>query len=339
MPLADLNLPTRLLAGGGPSAPDARVLQAMALPTIGQFDPDFTAIMDEVIQLGRSVFLTGNRRCFPVGGPGPAGLEAVLNTLLEPGDRVAILDVPSALGSAQALGAEVVAGLEDGPRLVVAPASGDVPGLAAAAHARGALLVLDATLVLGGGEVRVDDWAIDVCLAGVDHCLGGPSGLALVTYSAAVEARLQARRLPPPLSFLDLLQLQAYWSPERLNHHTAPTNLVYGLREALRLVQAEGLDARWARHQHVFTVLLAGLGALGLHVRATPPIIVVDLPETCQDEAAARQQLRDELGIHVQPVDERTWRLGLLGVDATPTNATRLLAAVEHVLTVREAGA
>jgi len=331
MPVADLDLPTRLLAGGGPSAPDPRVLQAMALPTIGQFDPDFTAIMDEVMQLGRSVLVTRNRRCFPVGGPGAAGLEAVLNSLLEPGDRVAILDVPAAAAIAGALGSEA-AGLDDGSRLVVAPAAGDVPSLAAAVHARGALLVLEATPVLGGGEVRVDDWAVDVCVAGVDHCLGGPSGLALVTYSEAVEAALRARRTPPPVSFLDLLQLQAYWSPERLNHHTAPTNLVYGLREALRLVLAEGLSARWARHKQVFAALVDGLRALGLDVRATPPIALVDLPDTCTDEAAARRRLHDELGVHVQPVGERTWRLGLLGADATLGNATRVVSALEQVL-------
>jgi len=335
MPVADLDLPTRLLAGGGPSAPDPRVLQAMALPTIGQFDPDFTAIMDEVMQLGRSVLLTSNRRCFPVGGPGAAGLEAVLNSLLEPGDRVAILDVPAALGCAQALGVEVVDDLDAGPRLVVAAATGDVPnvpGLAATAHARGALLVLEATSVLGGRELRVDDWAVDVCVAGVDHCLGGPSGLALVTYSEAVEAALRARRTPPPVSFLDLLQLQAYWSPERLNHHTAPTNLVYGLREALRLVLAEGLSARWARHQQVFAALTDGLGALGLVVCAAPPIAVVSLPDAHPDEATARQRLRADFGIHVQPVNARSWRLGLLGADATLGNATRVLSALEQVL-------
>src|SRR6266849_4794465 len=90
MPVADLSLPSRLLAGGGPSSPDPRVLRALGLPLIGQFDPDFTLIMDDVMALARPVFLTSNARCFPVSGLAAAGLEALLNTLVEPGDRVAI---------------------------------------------------------------------------------------------------------------------------------------------------------------------------------------------------------------------------------------------------------
>src|SRR5882672_360708 len=90
MPVADLSWPSRLLAGGGPSSPDPRVLRAMCTPLIGQFDPEFTRIMDEVMAMARPVFLTSNARCFPVSGLAAAGLEALLNTLVEPGDRIAI---------------------------------------------------------------------------------------------------------------------------------------------------------------------------------------------------------------------------------------------------------
>jgi aspartate aminotransferase-like enzyme len=208
----------------------------------------------------------------------------------------------------------------------------DVQALASDCHAHGALLLVDATLVLGGCELRTDDWGIDVCVAGVDHCLGAPPGLGLVTYTERVEAAMQQRRTPPPTSYLDLLQLQAYWSPERLNHHTAPTSLVYGLHEALRLVHAEGLEARWARHQRVFAALVAGLHALQLDVVATAPVAIVRLPDTCQDEAAARQRLQAQFGVHVQRAAERTWRLGLLGADAQLGAVTHLLSALEQVL-------
>src|SRR6202011_4533778 len=127
----------------------------------------------------------------------------------------------------------------------------DVKAMAGECHARGAQLIVEATQALGAFELRVDDWGIDACVAGVDHALGAPSGMALVTYTPEIEAVMHARRNPPKTSYLDLLQLQAYWSPERLNHHTAPTSLVYGLREALRPVQSEGLAKSWARHRRV----------------------------------------------------------------------------------------
>src|SRR5579859_3788913 len=135
MPVADMVLPSRLLAGGGPSCPDPRVLRAMSLPVIGQFDPEFTAIMDEVMALARRTFLTRNARCFPVSGLAAAGLEALLNTLIEPGDRVTI--GPEAAALARRYGAEVVP-LEASPRLVVASLPGardDLEQLVARAHA------------------------------------------------------------------------------------------------------------------------------------------------------------------------------------------------------------
>ncbi|MCA1647591.1 MAG: hypothetical protein LC797_19715 [Chloroflexi bacterium] len=161
MPVTDLSWPSRLLAGGGPSAPDPRVLRALGAPLIGQFDPDFTAIMDDVMALARPMFSTSNPRCFPVSGLAPAGLEALLNTLVQDGDQVAIGGGPRFVADtadvARRLGAVVcpIDQLEraPGPRLLVAPmvdpVSGcvlPIPNLATAAHRSGARLVVDATL-------------------------------------------------------------------------------------------------------------------------------------------------------------------------------------------------
>ena len=328
MPVVDHQSPPRLLAGGGPSAPDARVRRAMALPVIGQFDPAFTALMDDVMALGRQTFVTSNARCFAVSGLASAGLEAVLAALLVPGGAVS---APARLhGLVQRLGGTL--GAAEGAPIVVADAqSADVPALARAVHARGAVLIVDATAVLGGREVRVDGWGIDACVAGVDYCLGAPSGMALVTYSDAVEARMRARTSLLGTSYLDLLELQAYWSPERLNHHTAPTSLVYGLREALRLVHVEGLEARWARHARIAEALAAGLRTLEVHYVGTALTFEVELPAGV-DEAQARRGLREHFGIHVLALGVRTWRLGLLGADAQVANVARLLTGLAHVL-------
>jgi aspartate aminotransferase-like enzyme len=341
MPLADLDLPVRLLAGGGPSSPHPRVLRALGLPVIGQFDPAFTAVMDDVMQLARQTFLTSNERCFAVSGLAAAGLEAVLNSVIEDGDQVAIAGGPRYTSHAAEIAlrccAEVVP-IQSSPKLVVAPmfdpVSGkltEIPELARACHARGAILVVDATFGLGACEVRVDEWHIDVSIAGGDYALGAPSGMTLVTYSADVEERMRARKQPPSTSYLDLLQLQAYWSAERLNHHTAPTSLVYGLREALRQVQEEGLERRWERHRQIGTQLHQGLRALGLEVTGNPPYAILHLPET-SDASDKRRRLLEDFGVHVTRVAERAWRVGLLGADARHDAVRRVLTAIEKVL-------
>jgi (S)-ureidoglycine-glyoxylate aminotransferase len=344
MPLADLDLPVRLLAGGGPSSPHPRALRALGLPVIGQFDPAFTAVMDDVMQLARQTFLTSNERCFAVSGLAAAGLEAVLNSVIEDGEQVAIAGGPRYTSHA----AEIVRRCGGQPalgpstaelNLVVAPMVDPVSGellhireLASTCHAHGAILVVDATFGLGACELRVDDWHLDVCFAGADYALGAPSGMTLVTYSADVEERMRARKQPPSTSYLDLLQIQAYWSAERLNHHTAPTSLVYGLHEALRLVvQEEGLERRWKRHNQIGMALQQGLRTLGLEVTGDPPYAIVHLPET-SDASDMRRRLLEDFGVHVTRVAERAWRVGLLGADARHDAVQRVLTAIEKVL-------
>jgi aspartate aminotransferase-like enzyme len=332
----------RVLAGGGPSTPDPRVLAAMTTPLIGQFDPAFTAIMDDVAELGRGAFLTASPHCFGVSATARGGLEAVLNSLLVPGHAVAIAGgagfVADTSNIAERLGgrALTLAQLDSASLLVAAhfdAESGqkqDAHALAQLAHAHRIPLVLDATSSLGACELRVDDWSIDVCVAGVDHAIGAPSGMSLVTYSPEILQRLQEQTART--SYLDLLQLQAYWSPERLNHHTAPTSLIYGLREALRLVQWEGLAERWQRHVDVGQMLREGLIQVGLQTAGEPPCALIELPLGV-DESHAWQCLLERFGIYVTRCGtRRTWRLGLLGADAQPEVARQVVAAMKNVL-------
>jgi (S)-ureidoglycine-glyoxylate aminotransferase len=344
MILADLSVPRRLLAGGGPSSPDPRVLRALTTPVIGQFDPVFTSIMDDVMALARDAFLTRNARCFPVSGLAAAGLEALLNTLVQPDDTVALAGggsfIRQTADMARRCGARVVPLEQLGPRtkLMIAPFIDPTLGtrlpienLATTCHANGARLIVEATLALGASELRVDEWRVDACVAGVDHAVGAPSGMALVTYTSEVESLMLARTSPPRTSYLDLLQLQAYWSSERMNHHTAPTSLVYGLREALRFVQAEGLAERWTRHRQVGRALHHGLQEIGLSPGGDPPYAIVELPHEL-DEHLARQTLLEDFGIHVRLIAAHTWRIGLLGADAEMPEVRRVLAAIRSVL-------
>lgn len=364
----DLNPPTRLLLGSGPSNPDPRVLRALATPLIGQFDPAFTAIMDEVAELSRRVFQTANRRAFPVSGSSRAGLEAAIASLVEPGDRVLVgnygrfgdlfCELARRYGAevdqvavpwGQAIEPAVLARwLRERPAKVVAIVHADtstgilqpLAEIASACREHDALLVVDAVLSLGGCEVDVDGWGLDVCVGGLQKCLGGPSGMAPLTYNARAEAAMQARRSPPATNYLDLLQLQAYWGPDRLNHHTAPTSMVYALREALRIVDEEGLAARWERHRRANGALVAGLEAMGLtlfgdRAHKAPMITLVVVPEGV-DEAAVRRQLLDEHGIEIMAafgeLQGKVWRIGLMGYNARIENALAVLAALECVL-------
>jgi (S)-ureidoglycine-glyoxylate aminotransferase len=364
----DLNPPTRLLLGSGPSNPEPRVLRALGMPLIGQFDPAFTAIMDEVSELSRRVFRTSNRRAFPVSGSSRSGLEAALASLIEPGDRVIVGNF-GRFGDlfceiARRYGAEVddvsvewgqivdpdeiVRRLRAGPAKLVAIVHADTStGIAqpleeigAACREHDALLVVDAVLSLGGCRAETDAWNVDVSVSGLQKCLGGPSGMAPLTYNERAEAAMQARRGVPATNYLDLLQLQAYWGPDRLNHHTAPTSMVYALREALRIVDEEGLEARWERHRQANGALVAGLQAMGLTLFGdrrykAPMITLVNVPPGL-DEAGVRRQLLEEHGIEIMAafgsLSGKVWRIGLMGYNARTENALTVLAALESVL-------
>lgn len=367
----DLNPPTRLLLGSGPSNPEPRVLRALGMPLIGQFDPAFTEIMDEVSELTRRVFRTENNRAFPVSGSSRSGLEAAIASLVEPGDRVVVGNF-GRFGDlfceiARRYGAEVedvrvpwgqivepdaiLRQLRARPTKLVAIVHADTStGIAqplaeigAACREHDALLVVDAVLSLGGTQVESDAWNVDVAISGLQKCLGGPSGMAPLTYNARAEAAMQARADAPATNYLDLLQLQAYWGPDRLNHHTAPTSMVYALREALRIIDEEGLEARWERHRRVNGALEAGLEAMGLVLfgdrqHKAPMITLVTVPEGI-DEAGVRQQLLEEHGIEIMAafgeLNGKVWRIGLMGYNARYENAIRVLAALEQVLAAR----
>jgi (S)-ureidoglycine-glyoxylate aminotransferase len=366
--VGDLNPPPRLLLGAGPSNPEPRVLRAMAAPLLGQFDPAFTRVMDEVAALSRHAFRTANQATFPVSGTSRAGLEAALASLIEDGDRV-VVAVHGRFGEllrdvAARYGAEVVAvdgewGQVLDPAALVARLQERRTRLVAVVHAdtstgivqpleeiaracreHDALLLVDGVLSLAGCELSVDVWALDVCVGGLQKCLGGPSGMAPLTYNARAAAALAARRTPPRTNYLDLRQIERYWSPERLNHHTAPTSMVYALREALRIVQEEGLEARWARHRRVGAALVVGLEAMGLQLFGdrryrTPMITLVQVPEGVS-EPGVRAQLLQDFGIEIMgafgPLNGRIWRLGLMGYNARPDNVLVLLGALEDVL-------
>ena len=360
---------------------DPRVLRAMSTPLLGQFDPEFSVIMDEVVTLTRRAFGTKNRHAFPVPGTGRAGLEAAIVSVVEPGDHVVVGECGRfgllLAEIAERAGAEVsvvrgewgrvlapeaiAAAVRSRPTRLVAIVHGEtstgvlqpLADMARVAHEHGALLMADSVVTLGGTEVAVDAWGVDVCVAGTQKCLSCPSGLAPVTYNERAAAAIARRRTKVRSNYLDLGQLADYWSPARYNHHTAPTAMVYGLREALRALDEEGHAVRFARHRLHGEALRAGIEALGLsrfgaespphRLPCLTPVIVPD----GIDDARVRAQLVHDFGVEIGaafgPLEGRIWRIGTMGYSASRENVLTCLVALEQTLRAQgfkcEAGA
>jgi (S)-ureidoglycine---glyoxylate transaminase len=218
----EIDPPQRLLMGPGPVNAHPRVLRAMSADLLGQFDPEMTGYMNQVMALYRPIFGTDNRWTMLVDGTARAGIEAALVSLVAPGDRVLVVDfgrfglllteilgrigavietVDAPWGETVPMDAIAAAIERTAPRLV-ATIHGDtsttmaqpLDGLGALAHAAGALLYVDATATIGGMEIAADRWGADIVTGGLQKCLGGPSGSAPITLSEAAAARIGARR-------------------------------------------------------------------------------------------------------------------------------------------------
>jgi alanine-glyoxylate transaminase/serine-glyoxylate transaminase/serine-pyruvate transaminase len=358
--------------GPGPSPVPVRVLNALAMPTLGHLDPQYVEIMDEVTVLLRQVFQTQNRLTFPVSGTGMAGMEALAVNLLEPGDE-AIVCVNGVFGSRMkdivercgATAHEISApwgtaiadaavgeALQRHPKaklltIVHAETSTGVlqplEGISKLVHAAGMLLVVDAVTSLGGHPVQVDAWGIDAIFSGTQKCLSCPPGLSPVSFSDRAVEVVERRKTKPRSWYLDVTMLKNYYlsggaGGARAYHHTAPINMTYALREALRIVMEEGLEARFARHEANHRRLRAGLEAMGL--RYIPEsslwsLNAIHKPEGA-DDAACRKRLLQEYGLEIGaglgPFAGKAWRIGLMGHGSSPRNVELCLAALRQVL-------
>ena len=367
-------VPDRLLLGSGPSMVPASVLAAMAQPTIGHMDPAFAAIMNETIDLLRTAFRTENRATLPVSGTGSAGMEAMVANFVDPGDRV-VCGVHGLFGVRMAdelerAGAEVVrveaewgraidqqqlidaarAGL-DAMFVVHAETSTGVAqpmdGLAEACREQDALLLVDCVTSLGGHPLELDELGVDAAFSGTQKCLNCPPGLAPFTAGERAIAKLKRREGKGRSWYFDLSLVLAYWDPAqagataRFYHHTAPINLMYALREALRLTTGDGWpEQTWERHRVAHHALRDALGVLGC-VRKAPdgeqlhPLLAVTPPQGV-DEAAIRTKLLLEHGIEISgglgPLAGNLWRVGVMGAGARPEPQESLVTALCQLL-------
>ena len=365
----EMQPPQKVLLGPGPSTVHPRVLQAMSMPVIGHLDPVFFQVMDDVCDMLRQVFHTKNNMTLPISATGTGAMETACANIIEPGDSVLIcrngyfgirlgdiaercgaivhlMDTPwgkpvdpqmlrDELKKHPALKAVGVVHAETSTG-VLSP----VKELVDVIHEHGALAIVDAVTSLGGHEMRMDDWDIDVCYSATQKCLGAPPGLAPISLSDAAMDVVSKRKSRVQSFYFNLKDLEAYWNETRAYHHTSPINMTYALREALRMMMEEGLEKRIQRHARVADGLRAGVEALGMTLLAEEghrlnPLTTVSVPEGIDDAKVRRILLDDydiEIGGGLGEFQGKAWRIGLMGESARERNVFALLSALETIL-------
>jgi alanine-glyoxylate transaminase/serine-glyoxylate transaminase/serine-pyruvate transaminase len=371
MQYSPFNPPVRTLMGPGPSDVHPRILEAMSRPTIGHLDPAFIQMMEEVKALLQYAFQTKNELTMPVSAPGSAGMETCFANLVEPGDKVIVCQ-NGVFGGRMKENVERCGGtaimvedtwgeavdptkleeaLKNNPDACIVAfvhaetstgAQSDAETLVKLAHQYDCLTIVDAVTSLGGTPIKVDDWAIDAIYSGTQKCLSCTPGLSPVSFSEQALEKIRNRKQKVQSWFMDLNLVMGYWGSgaKRAYHHTAPINALYGLHEALVMLQDEGLENAWARHQKNHLALRAGLEAMGLtfivkEQDRLPQLNAVSIPEGVDDAAVRGRLLNEynlEIGAGLGALAGKVWRIGLMGHASRSENILLCVSALEAVL-------
>jgi len=369
--IKSFNPPERLLMGPGPSDVHIRVLQAMARPTVGHFDPTFIELMEEIKLLLQYAFQTTNALTIPISAPASAAMECCFVNLVEPGEKV-IVCRNGVFGERMKENVERCGGLaimvDDDWGRVVDPNKledtlkanpdakivafvhaetstgvlSDAKILCEIAQRYDCLTIVDAVTSLGGNPLKVDEWQMDAVYSGSQKCLSAPPGLSPITFSPRAVEKIQGRKTKVQSWFLDLNLIMAYWGDgKRVYHHTAPVNALYGLHEALLMLKEESLEKAWTRHDRNYRALRSGFEAMGLSYNVVreserlPQLNAINVLEGI-DDAEVRQRLLNEhwieIGAGLGNFSGKIWRIGLMGYSSHMKNVLDCLRALEEIL-------
>lgn len=357
-----------LLMGPGPSCVPPQVYTALSSKTLGYLDPYLLSIMDDLKEMLRRIMKTRNELTITLSGTGSAGMEAAFVNLVEPGDRVLIpvngffaarmQEVASRLGANVDVlefpwGTPVVTDavqkkIRQGSYKIVGMIHGEtstgvenpIADVGALLKGSDTIYVVDAVTTLGGIEISMDAWNIDVLYSCTQKCLCCPPGLSPISFSDKAMAKLTGRKTKVPNWYLDLTLIANYWGKGRVYHHTTPANMVYGLYQALLLILEEGPEKVFQRHKENQLALVKGLEELGMKMLVDAPyrlpmLNAVSVPEGI-DELSVRRRLRNEFKIEIGGglglLAGKVWRIGLMGYTSRKENVASLLAALRKVL-------
>jgi alanine-glyoxylate transaminase/serine-glyoxylate transaminase/serine-pyruvate transaminase len=367
--VSQLDMPPRLLLGPGPSNAHPRVLQALGMRQVGHLDPSFIEVMNEVQELLRYAWQTDNAFTLTISGTGSAAMEAAVANLVEAGDVVLvgvigyfgerIVEMMRRYGAdtrviekdwGEAFStAELYAAVETHRPRILALVHGETStGVVQPLQDVGdicrefdCLLMVDSVTSFATTPLFIDAWGIDVAFSCSQKGLSCPPGLGPLTFGPRALEKIESRKQGVRSWYLDLSLLAKYWEGRtRSYHHTAPINMNYAIREGLRLVAEEGLEARWARHQANAEFFWQGLEAMGLacHVPEglrLPALTTVRVPEGV-DAAAVARTLLSEYNIEVaggfSKLAGKVWRVGIMGFNSRRENVMLLLDALSRVL-------
>ena len=368
-PTGELTHDPRVLLGPGPSNLHPRVFRAMASPTLGLLDPEFLAIMDHTMVLLRHLFQTENELSITLPGTGMAAMEAAVCNVVEPGDEV-IVGIHGFFGQrlaeiverhggtalrvevdfGQVIGTDQIASTLDAhpDAKMVAVVHGETSSgvaqpledIGKLVRERDKIFLVDTVCSLGGAHIPVDEYLIDICYSGGQKCIGGPAGISCITLNDRAMGVIDARSRPVDTWYLDLTLIRKYWFSDRVYHHTASGPLSFALHEALRLIQEEGLQKRFARHRRCGDLLKAGLTDLGLELFGDPtnrlPMLTCVMIPDGVDDATVRGRLLEDYGIEIVggfgPLKGKAWRIGLMGYSCSERNVHYLIAALREIL-------
>jgi alanine-glyoxylate transaminase/serine-glyoxylate transaminase/serine-pyruvate transaminase len=362
-----------LLMIPGPVEVDSHVLEAMAYPVVGHTSPGFVETFGACLDGLRDIFAAPDGQPFVIAGSGTLAMEIAVANIVEPGDRALVVEtgyfsarmadilrrhgaqvdmvhaqaghVPdlAAVEAALAHGAQVLTVTHvDTSTGVLAP----VKEMAALARKHGALIVVDGVCSVGGQEFRQAEWDVDVCLTASQKALAVPPGLALVTARPRALKVFQARKTPVASYYADwtlwLPIMQAYQARKPAYFATPAVSLVTAMNESVKQINAEGMEARWARHTRLSAAFKAGVDALGIRqvpvnesVRAVT-LTTMYYPEGVDSTLLGRISAAGVVvagGLH-PAIASRSFRVGHMGVDGIG-ELLRTLSAIEQGLGVK----
>ncbi|WDI78375.1 alanine--glyoxylate aminotransferase family protein [Candidatus Purcelliella pentastirinorum] len=371
--------PERLLMGPGPINIDPRILHTMSNKLIGQYDPMMTNYMNEVMQLYRIIFNTKNLNTLLIDGTSRAGIEAIFISMIKPGDKVLIpifgrfgqlLYEISKRCKANVHTIEVPWGEIFKPDQIEYSIKKIKPKFLLTVHGDTSTTMLqpleeiglicqkykvifytDATASCGGNYLNTDDWKIDAVSAGMQKCLGGPSGTSPITINdKTIEIMQQRQRVEFGKNiddkkiifsnYFDINMIIDYWSEKRLNHHTEATTALYAAHECARLIIKEGIHNRILRHKLHGDALLYGIKNMGLKIFGNIKykmnnILGIIIPKKINGEQVRKLMLEDfgiEIGTSFGPLKGKIWRIGTMGYNSRKDCVLRTLSALESIL-------